>query len=484
VISIRRYLILVGMMAGLQVLSAGQSQPTPDSPSQGQAGNDSAARTAPAPALTGIVGIEGEDATQNAASSLPQIPSLLGGVGISSTFLSDMEKSNYLRAGLNVGAVYDDNPLLLPAGAVSNTSESIFPSIKIDETTSRMHWTLGYAGGLTINQKLTSQNEGSHDVNFDSQFRLSPHLNLRIAENFSLTTGLFDAGSGDSGVGTGGTNPGLITPLATQRSNLTTVEINYHFALNDLVGASGSFSDLHFSNEGQAPGTTQPTVLANTQTATGSAFWLHRIFGRDWGGITYRFDRITFDPNDESRVHSFLAVDTWNLSNRYTLTGFVGPQYSENQGVSVAGVLPPQTTNWSVAGGVEGSWKTAHNSLSAGFVRSISNGGGVLGAVRLQNLHANFRREFIPGWAVGLTASHGTNDSITLPPPGSASSINLTSAGATLEHNVGKSLGIRMGYSHDFQQQYGLPAPNPTLDASRNRFFVTLSYQWAKPLGM
>ena len=36
----------------------------------------------------------------------------------------------------------------------------------------------------------------------------------------------------------------------------------------------------------------------------------------------------------------------------------------------------------------------------------------------------------------------------------------------------------------DFQQQVGLPAPSPTLDAHRNRFFVTLSYQWAKPLGM
>jgi len=54
---------------------------------------------------------------------------------------------------------------------------------------------------------------------------------------------------------------------------------------------------------------------------------------------------------------------------------------------------------------------------------------------------------------------------------------------------VGRSIGLRMGYSHDFQQQFGVPgstqtSPLQTLDASRNRFFVTLSYQWAKPLGM
>ena len=58
-----------------------------------------------------------------------------------------------------------------------------------------MRWTLGYAGGLTVNQKITNQNQGSHNVIFDSQYRLSPHVNLRVAENFSLTTGFFDAGN-------------------------------------------------------------------------------------------------------------------------------------------------------------------------------------------------------------------------------------------------------------------------------------------------
>jgi len=61
----------------------------------------------------------------------------------------------------------------------------------------------------------------------------------------------------------------------------------------------------------------------------------------------------------------------------------------------------------------------------------------------------------------------------------------LTSAGISLERNVGKGIGLRLGYNRDFQEQYFAPtAATPTLDASRNRFFVTLSYQWAKPLGM
>jgi hypothetical protein len=122
--------------------------------------------------------------------------------------------------------------------------------------------------------------------------------------------------------------------------------------------------------------------------------------------------------------------------------------------------------------------------VSGGYSRIISDGGGVLGAVRLQTVHGNFRRQLTPGWAAALTASYGTNQSLTVPFATSASSINLTSAGISLERNVGKSVGLRMGYTHDFQQQFGLPAPAPTQNASRNQVFVTLSYQWAKPLGM
>jgi hypothetical protein len=299
-----------------------------------------------------------------------------------------------------------------------------------------------------------------------------------------MTTGFFDAGNGTEGiVGSGGLNESLITPLATQKSDMTTVETNYHFALNDLIGASGSFFDTHFSNAAAG------AQLANTQTATGSAFWLHQLFHGDWGGLSYRFQRITFSPVGETLVHSFMAVDTVSLSKQFTLTGFVGPQYSNNQGLIPGALQPTQSIEWSVAGGAEFGWRNQHTSASAGYSRIISDGGGLLGAVRLQTVHGNFRRQLTARWAAALTASYGTNDSLTVPFVNSASSINVTSAGISVERNVAKSLGFRMGYEHDFQQQFGLPgvfqtSPLQTLDANRNRFFVTLSYQWAKPLGM
>ena len=474
-------------------LLAGQTQSPQGSPGENagqasaQSSVDNAARTPPATALSGIAGIQNDAVgSTDTYSTLPLIPALLGGVGISPALLPELERSNYLRGGINVGATYDDNALLVSRGGSENTSETIFPNISIEQSSARTRWMLAYAGGLTINQRFTNENQGSHNLNFDSQHRLSPHVNLRVAENFSMTTGAFDAGNGTAIVpGSGGPNASLITPLATQRSSLTTVETNYHFALNDLVGVSGSFYDLHFDNPATtvSAGNQLPTQLTNSQTETASAFWLHRIFRGDWGGTSYRFERISFNGG-EAKVHSFLAVDTLSISSRIMISGYVGPQYSENDGLIPGVTLPTQSNQWSVAGGIDGGWRDLHTSVSGGYSRSISDGGGILGAVRLQNVHGTFRHELIPGWVAGITATRGTNAALLLPSVGSASSINLTSVGASLERNVGKSIGLRLGYMHDFEKEFGLLPPNPTLDAQRNRVFVTLSYQWTKPLGM
>jgi hypothetical protein len=54
-----------------------------------------------------------EGGTGDASSDLPQMPALLGGPGTSAAFLSELERSNFLRGGINVSATYDDNPLLV-----------------------------------------------------------------------------------------------------------------------------------------------------------------------------------------------------------------------------------------------------------------------------------------------------------------------------------------------------------------------------------
>jgi hypothetical protein len=415
---------------------------------------------------------------EDTSGNLPQMPALLGGPGMSLAFRSEQERSNYLRAGLNIGAAYDDNAQMTPSSTIGNTTYSVFPNISIEQTRSRTRWTLGYAAGLTVNQKLPNRYTVSQDLNFSSQFRLSPHVNLRVAEDFSMTSGIFDSGTGGVAVGNGGPNPNLIAPLSKQRSSSTVAEANYHFALKDVIGASGSFYDLHFSDVPAG------FTLFNTRGTAASAFWFHGLFGRDWAGISYRFQRVTFDPigetgepSGETRVHSIVVVNTVSLPGRFTVTGFIGPEHSDNQGQA------SQFSDWSLAAGVEAGWQKEHTSVAAGYSRRVSDGGGVLGVVRLQSVHGDLRQQVLPGWAVAVGASYGNNDSLTVPTSGSATSVNSASVGASLERNIGKSLGLRLGYAHDFQEQIGSTDANLQGSAHRNRFSVTLGYQWARPLG-
>lgn len=469
--------IVVLVVMGLQALALGQNPPT-----QNPGAESDATRSVPAAAVSsGIIGLDTES-EEGTTDNLPHIPAMLGGRGTSLTFLSEMKRSNYLSGGINIGAGYDDNAGLAPSGGVGNTTFSVFPNIAIEQSTSRVRWDLGYAAGLTVNQQLSNQNQVSQDLRFDSEFRLSPHVNLRAAEDFSMTTGTFGAGSG-SGFqpGPGGTNGTLITPLANSRSSQTVLETNYHFALKDLIGASGTFSNLHYSD---VSGTGS---LGDTSTAAGSAFWLHRLLGADWAGISYSFQRIVFDPSGESRVHTFSVMDTLDISKRFTLSAFVGPEYANNNGVAATGPNAGQVSNfgaWAVAFGVEGGWHKERTSVTAGYSKRTSDGGGVLGAVRLQNVHAAFRRELFPGWAATFGGSYGGNQAVTLNSTTSATTINSASVGATLERSIARSLGFQVSYFHYFQNQSGSSDPLQNYDANRNRFSVTLSYQWAKPLGM
>ena len=464
------------VLIGLALLAVGQNPPA-----QNTGEGSSATRSVPAAALSGMVGVDTQSGDESGAD-LPRIPAIVGGRGVSLAFVSEMERSNYLRGGVNIGAGYDDNALLGSGAQVGTTTYSVFPNIAIEQSTSRTRWSLGYGGGLTVNERLSNQNQGSHDLSFDSEFRLSPHVNLRAAENFFLTAGIFGTSTASAfQPGPGGSNGTLITPLANQMSSQTVVETNYHFALKDVVGASGSFSALRYSDVSTGAGT-----LENTQTAGGTAFWLHELFHRNWGGFSYVFQRITFDPSGETRVHTFAAMDTLSLSKTFSVSAFLGPQYSANQGVAATGPNSGQLAtfnDWTLAGGVGGNWQKERTSVAAGYSKRVSDGGGLLGAVGVQNVHAAIRREFSPGWAATLGAIYGNNQAITLVAANNPTSIKSTSVGASLERNLGRSLGFRIDYFHDFQNQSGSSALTQNFDANRNRYSVTLSYQWAKPLG-
>ncbi|MGB7584868.1 MAG: hypothetical protein WBM11_08485, partial [Terriglobales bacterium] len=203
-----------------------------------------------------------------------QVPPTVSGAAYPTTYAAE-ERSNYLRGGLTFTTAYSDNVFVSATGhPLSDVTYSIFPSIALDQTTSRLHWDLSYAPGYTFYQRFSSGDQDNQNVSINFRYRLSPHVTLSLGDRFQKSSSLLDQpGLPSGGVigGAQGVSVGVIAPLADQLTNRGNAEITYQFSADDMIGASGTFTNLHFSNSAQVPG------LSDSSSQGGSAFFNHRL---------------------------------------------------------------------------------------------------------------------------------------------------------------------------------------------------------------
>jgi len=417
-------------------------------------------------------------------------PALLGGDAGSLAFSSELERSNYLRGGITVGATYDDNAGNTTANRIGDFGYSILPNIQLDQTRSRLHWVLGYLGGFTVNQRVSERNQGSHNLNGSLQYRLSPHMDLRLSDTFLNTTGLLQQFQNGLGTPVAGPvnqpNPTLITPLAKNLNNTGVVDWSYQFSRDNLIGAGGTFYDARFKD---APAGS--TALLDTSTRSGHAYWNHRFTARNWTGFTYKYQHMDVGGGASiTRTHSLLLSHTVYLREHMTLSFFGGPEYSEIDAVTVtANVTPPvisfatvATTDHQLSASYGGSfgWQGRLTSARLEASRKVSDGGGVLGPVVLNSLEGAVRRQVWRTTAAHLNITYGHNrelgSSITGTP------LNSATGTAGLEQQMGVNFVLRLDYGRDYQTG-NVTSTTTTGTVNHNRGTISISYNFTRPMG-
>ncbi len=464
--------------------SAGQDQP----PSQGQPPNqnpDQAAAQNPNEETN-------NEAANTAASgeSRAPVPLPLNIDAGSLEFSQELEHSNYLRGGVNVGATYDDNLLSVSGPRIGGYSYSVMPDIAIDLSRPRAVMVLDYSGGYQVNQRFSAYNSASHNAGADLRFRLSPHVNLRLTDRFNLTTGFSDQfAASPTGIGTGviqQPNLTVITPFARHTGDVGTVELTYQYSAGDMIGMSGTFDNSSFG-----PPPTGSAQLVDAQSEEADGFYTHRFTPRNWSGVAYVFQRFTFTPATESvDTHSFYLFHTIHLERRMQLAFFAGPEYSElsTQIVSTEVTVPLVSVvavtdshdRLSVAGGASFSWQGERTSISATGLRKVNDGGGLLTVVDATTGTASIRRQLTRSSTVELAAIYG--DSRALDQTSSVfTEIKSASGSLAWVQRMGRSFSATLGYGRDYQQQTVVAAPS--VNVNHNRGWITLGYQFTKPLG-
>lgn len=448
--------------------AAGQEPPQGDSQ-----------RSEPAPAVsTPIIGRSLDSEAQDIPieGHVVPLPAIVGGFAPTLAFTPSATASNFLSGGINVGASYDDNALIAPQDTISNWSYSFFPNISIQQTRSRIRWDLNYGAGFTFNQE--SQNQGSHDLNFSLLYRLSPHVNLIVGDQFTSTSGGFNQlGSNTTPQPgpSGGENSSVVLPLSSQIGNSTSAQLGYQFTASDAVGVSGGY---YFTNYSDAP---VGTTLYDTRSAQASGFYTHRITERNWAGVSYRLQRLSFtDGSGKTLVHSILFFDTFTLPGRISVSLFAGPEYTDIVSQLVGLSDPTSSQKWSLAAGASLNWTGQRTSYVVDFVRRTNDGGGFQGATQMLSFSGGARHQLTRFWTVSAGGSYGKNDSLTIA-TGLPSSIKSASIHAGVDRKLGRSVNLQASYFHEFQSGQDLNFPGDT--AQRNRVLVSVSYSFSRPLG-
>lgn len=433
---------------------------------------DSAPQRQPAPALSGVdnsVEITDDRMTTPPAVSGQAYPIVL----------TSQERSNYLSGGLSFTSAYSDNALGAVNGTpVSDVSYSIAPTIALDESTTRLHTVLSYAPGFTFYQRTSSRNEADQNASIQFAYRLSPHVTFSATDGFRKSSSVFNQPNfGTGGTVSGGTegaNFSVIAPIASQLSNSGNVGISYQYALNQMVGAGGMFSNLHYTDPSQVPG------LSDSASQGGMAFYALRISKVNYLGITYEYQRLLAYPaagTDETQTHAFLFFYTLYPTSKFSITFFGGPQYSD----TVQALPALSLQEWTPAAGASMNWQGRWNSFAVSYSHSIASGGGLLGAVQLDSASASMQQRITKTLSGSVAGGYAQNDvlgSSSLQPTNNGHSLSAT---ASVQQRFGQHMNVQLGYTRLHQSYSTVAVLAGTPDT--NREFVSVSYQFSRPLG-
>lgn len=443
----------------------------------------STAQPAPAFGATGNSADNGSDVSANSNSDQMVAPPPVSGQNFATTPAS-AERSNYLRGGVIFTSAYTDNAHGSVNGhAVSDASFSVAPMIVLDQTTTRTHALITYAPGFTFYRRDSSLNEADQSASIDFRYRLSPHVTFNARDSFQKSSNVFNQpalGSTDSISGSSqAPNVSIIAPIADVLRNSGNVGVSYQFALNEMVGASGTFSNLHYPNANQVPG------LYDSSSQGGAAFYSLRISNTHYVGAAYEYDRLASYPTyglSETKTHSLLFFYTLRPNARSSISFFGGPEHSETVSATSQslGVRNPEIREWSPSAGASLNWQARLTSFAISYAHTITSGGGLIGAVKSDSASGFVQQKISKNLSASLGGLYAQNDVLKTALAVSTNGHSI-SATASLQREFRDHLNIQIGYTRLHQAYSGVEVI--ALTPNTNREFVAVSYQFSRSLG-
>jgi hypothetical protein len=130
--------------------------------------------------------------------------------------------------------------------------------------------------------------------------------------------------------------------------------------------------------------------------------------------------------------------------------------------------------------GVSVGWQAAHTSFALTAKQTITAGLGLESAARAQTAAGSVRHQLTKLWSGQLTAAYANNNVLAALPQFNNSGHTLA-ATLSLNRQFGEHLAFGISYARIHQSYVNVPALSAMPD--RNRVWVSLSYQFTRPIG-
>ncbi|HEY1580278.1 MAG TPA: hypothetical protein VGF82_24705 [Terracidiphilus sp.] len=385
------------------------------------------------------------------------------------------QRANYLAAGLVFTGSYVDN-LMVSNIPIADETYSFQPTISFDRHSSRQGESLHYSPGFELYQNTSQLNGISQTGSAGYRFHMSPYAVLTLGETFQQNYNLYNQGNpfvagGISG-SSGSPTTVLIAPFQNELTNSSDAGIEYQYGKNAMIGGSGTYSHVQYSNISTSLG------LENSNTSDASAFYSRRLDRAQYAGLVYQFAKDVTHPIDTYTVtSSVLGFYTIYFTRSFSLSVLGGPERYSSWAPNIS-----RKDAWTPA--VQGSfgWQGLRSSISAGYSHVVSGAGGLSGSYKTTMVSVNSRVLLARTWSLGGNVGYTNFDTVNSIQAAQFGTGGRTiSGGVGLSHRITEKINAQAGYQHFHQRYAGIPAASEFPDS--NRAFVAISYQFSRPLG-
>lgn len=415
--------------------------------------------------------INSSDPEQTDEEEVMATPAPLSDEGYSLAFAGETPRTNYLSGGLTLDTVYDNNILPANGQAVSDVRYALWPTLSLQQSRARVSWDMTYAPGFTFYQHNSAVNEIDHALALGVNYRFSPHVTLSFTDTFRKTSDLLGL-AGLSAPATGGLlapNDSIVPPSTPRISSYTDVQMTYQLSENAMIGTKGALVGLWYPSRNNVPG------LYDSTARSGEGFYARRLSRKHYIGASYGFQALFTQPGqEETQTHSALMFYTLSLRT-LSASLFAGPELSDTHGGST---LPLH--KWSPATGASVNWHGNHSSCFVSYSRGVSDGGGLWGAVRFDRADVAARWQLARTVTADIATSYSANNVLDSRAAFGAGGHTWLET-ASLQRPLGENLVVRLGYTHLYQSYNSIQAISQV--PNRTNVWVSLSYQFQKPLG-